>query len=63
LSLTSTGSNNDIFIAGMGTPTEIIENSVYANISIYPNPSTGIIRIKQNESGDRELKTILISDV
>lgn len=63
LSLTCTGSYNDIFIAKMGTPTGIKENSVYANISIYPNPSSGIINIKQNELGEAELKTILITDV
>lgn len=63
LSVTCTGSYNDIFIAKMGAPTGIKENSRYANISVYPNPSKGIIHIKQNELGETELKTIVITDV
>jgi hypothetical protein len=50
LSLTCTGSYNDIFIAKLGGFAGIDEKSDQADILIYPNPSSGTLYVKNNSN-------------
>lgn len=62
LTVTSGGSYQDIIIAKMGNMSGIKEEAMLTGITIFPNPSNGILYVKST-SENRQANKITISDL